>query len=276
MRTDLHIHTTASDGTWTPERLIKGIVEYGIELFAVTDHDSVANICLTEELAAEIDACFIRGVEISTTFLGHIVHILGYGINPTSPSLLSVLEHNQSIWDAVNKNEIQQLIAVGYPLDFSDFLRYQYDRSRGGWKSLNFLIDNGLCHDLSDYNQHIRPHLKSDLPAFTPLDTVIKVIRKADGIPVLAHPGASLPLEALENSFELLLPYNLAGMECFAQYHDEEVTARCVNWCKAHQLLITGGSDYHGGFVQRKLGYPRLDHAKDLVLGPVFNDEIYR
>ena len=81
MRADLHIHTTASDGTWDPGQVVKAVCAAGIEFFAVTDHDSVANVAETKKLAADTGLGFITGVELNSTKDGHNYHILGYGID---------------------------------------------------------------------------------------------------------------------------------------------------------------------------------------------------
>ena len=220
MRTDLHIHTTASDGCWTPEKLIKGISQLGIQLFSVTDHDSVDNVLATETLSETIPAFFVRGVEISATFQDKMVHILGYGIDPTYPPLLIGLEDNRNRLEIVDNRDIEKLIGLGYPIKSSDYLTYNNDRTRGGWKSLNFLIDQNMCLGPEDFFKNIRPKIGHQWPSFLPLPIVIETIRDANGIPVLAHPGASLPLDILQNSLDILLSHGIAGVECYAQYHD--------------------------------------------------------
>ena len=115
MRTDLHIHTTASDGCWTPERLIKGIIKHGIQLFAITDHDAVDSVNETEMLSQNISAQFIKGVEINSTFHEKTIHVLGYGIDPRSPTLLDLLMENRSQLRSANNRDILKLIELGCP-----------------------------------------------------------------------------------------------------------------------------------------------------------------
>lgn len=276
MRTDLHIHTTASDGCWTPEKLIDGITQQGIQLFSVTDHDSVDNVLVTEKLSEGISAFFIRGVEMSATFQDKMFHILGYGIDPLFPPLQIALEDNRNRLEHVDNGDIEKLIELGYPIKFTDYLEYTNDRTRGGWKSLNFLIDQNICLGPADFFSNIRPQIEHQWPAFLPLPTVIETIRAAEGIPILAHPGASLTSDTMQDSLDAFLYQGIAGVECYAQYHDDNTTALCVDWCKRHNLLITGGSDYHGGFVNRALGIPVLDHRRDLHLGSIFPDALQR
>ena len=93
MRADLHIHTTASDGTWDPGQVVKAVCAAGIEFFAITDHDSVANVADTKKLAEKAGLRFLPGVELNSTKDGHNYHILGYGIDIENKKLLELCRH---------------------------------------------------------------------------------------------------------------------------------------------------------------------------------------
>lgn len=145
MQVDLHIHSTASDGTWTPPEVVAAALAAGLGAIAVTDHDSVANVAATHELAAAAGLKFIPGAEICSTKDDFCFHILGYGIDVTNKRLLDLLEHNERLLNSKDDESIKMLIERGWPLDFEEFLRYDYDRRRGGWKALAFLQDKGLA-----------------------------------------------------------------------------------------------------------------------------------
>ncbi|HEY88113.1 MAG TPA: PHP domain-containing protein [Thermoflexia bacterium] len=271
MRVDLHIHTTASDGRWTPEQVIAGVQAEGIGLFAISDHDSIANVAETERLARAAALRFLRAVEISTTVGGNIFHILAYNIDLKAPALRSLLAENTAKMEATDDHDIRALIELGYPLDFEEYQHYTYERTRGGFKSLNYLLDKGLCASPQEFFEQLSPKFGRIWPDFLHPTETVAVIRAAGGVPILAHPGASFRnlggvTEATLNS---LLPYGIAGVECYSQYHDEETTQRCVAWCERHDWLITGGSDYHGGYVNRQLGVPVVDTSA-LSLGELF------
>ena len=86
-------------------------------------------------------------------------------------------------------------------------------------------------------------------------------------MPILAHPGASLHHKGVsDETLRPFLEWGVAGLECYSQYHDEPTTRFCLDWCARHDLLVTGGSDCHGGFVKRELGVPAVDTA-DMRLG---------
>lgn len=256
MRIDLHIHTTASDGRWTPAQVIAGVKEASIGLFAITDHDTVGNVIATEKLAWQHKIAFIRAVEISTTLAGRMYHILGYGINPNAPTLLATLAENTQKLLATDDEDIHQLIALGYAIDYADYETYTYDRTRGGFKSYNYLLDRGFCTGTHDFFVNLRSQLGHKWPEFIHPREAVQLIRDAGGVPVLAHPEASLEGGVTELGLDTFADYGIAGVECHSQYHDEAITSRCVTWCRHHGLAITGGSDYHGGFVGRELGIP--------------------
>lgn len=262
MRVDLHIHTIASDGRWTPEQVVTGCAAEGIELLAIADHDAVASVLPAKQLAREAGLGFIPAVEVTALNEAHgLLHILGYGIDPTEPHLLEMLEENRTKLEATDDADIRQLIKLGYDIDWDDYEAYTYDRTRGGFKSLNYLIDQGFCTGPADFFVEIRSKLNNPWPDFADPARAVAVIREAGGVPVLAHPGATFKDRGgvTRTTLDPLLPLGIAGLECYSQYHDPATTETCLTWCRKHDLLITGGSDYHGGFVGRQLGVPVVD-----------------
>jgi len=267
MRTDLHIHTTASDGCWTPERVIVEVQARNIELFAIADHDSVASVSQAEALAREAGLAFLRGVEVSARLDGHLFHVLAYGFYLDSPKLAVLLRENRARLEQSNEDTIRRLVAAGYQIDWDDYTAYEHDHSRGGWKALNFLIDRGFCTDVRDYFRNLVAHKPTRPPAFPHPAQAIACIREAGGVPILAHPGVSLRHAGVsDETLRPFLDFGIAGLECYSHYHDEATTRFCLDWCTRHDLLVTGGSDCHGGFVGRELGVPAVDTA-DLRLG---------
>lgn len=265
MRADLHIHTTASDGCWSPERVVAEVKARHIGLFAIADHDTIAGVPVAEALACLEGLAFLRGVEISTRLDGQVFHILGYGFDPKHPVLAALLRENRHTLDRASDEAIQSLIAAGYPIDWADYASYTYERTRGGWKAYNFLVDRSLCSGIRDYFDRLGPALPSDPPAFVSPGEAIAAIRAAGGVPILAHPGASLP-RVTDEGLRSLLDLGIAGVECYSYAHDEATTRFCLDWCARYGLLVTGGSDCHGGLVPRELGSPPVD-TDDLRLG---------
>jgi len=270
MRADLHIHTTASDGRWTPKQVVQRVREAGIGLFAVADHDSVAHVLPTAEHARRAGVAFLPAVEISAQVNGTGVHILAYGVDPTHPDLNRMLEANAARLNWINEETLRRLAKAGYPVDLKAYAAYQHDPSRGGWKALNYLIDIGLCRDVYDFLERLFVDpIRPPSPDFPHPAEVADLVRAAGGLPVLAHPGMSLRQHGIdEKTLAPFLEFGIAGLECYSSYHDPQTTRACLTFCARHDLLITGGSDCHGGFAGRQLGIPPVD-TKDLQLGPL-------
>lgn len=259
-KVDLHIHTLASDGTWTPAETVAAVQASGVGLFAVTDHDTVASVAAAARLAAEAGLGFLPGVEISTTLGGQLFHILGYGIDPENAALRRILTHNTDLMEEVDHDSIRKLVADGLPIAYDEFRAYEHDPRRGGWKSLAYLIDKGMCTGVGDFFSDLfTPERGIVFPEFPQPAEAIAAIKTAGGIPVLAHPGSDFHGPALEETLNLFAAQDIEGVECFHLCHDAATTRRAVEWCDRHGLLITGGSDCHGGFVPgRKLGVPDI------------------
>ena len=270
MRADLHIHTTASDGRWTPEEVVAHVRAAGIRLFAVADHDTVAHVSVTAELARRAGLAFLPAAEVSTVLNGTGIHILAYGVDLDDPALERMLEANRKRLEWIDEETLRRLARAGYPIDMEAYASYRHDPSRGGWRALNFLIDIGLCKDVRDFMDRlfVEP-IRPPWPDFPHPAEAAEVIRAAGGLPVLAHPGLSLRKQGVsEETLTPFLDFGIAGIECYAHYHDAATTRICLDFCDRHHLLITGGSDCHGGFVGRPLGIPRVD-LNDLRLGPL-------
>ncbi len=277
MRIDLHIHSTASDGRWNPQQIVQQVQAAGIDLFAVADHDSIANVYAVEALARERALAFIRAVEVSASWRGQMIHIVGYGINPDDKALLAMLDENWSKLESVDEQSIRKLIEAGYEISLAEFEAYQNDVSRGGWKALNFMIDRGICRDVKDFfGRLFVDEMALDYPDFADPVDVVRVIHQAGGAAIWAHPDNNVRVEYTAGRvFERMLNAGIDGLECYTPYHDETATQRCLDFCRRHNLLITAGSDCHGGFAGRAIGQPRvcldqlnlgslLDYAKNL------------
>ena len=155
VRADLHIHTTASDGTWTPAELIAEAQKQQLGLIAVTDHDSVANVAEAMTLAAAAGITVLPAAEICSTKEDLSFHILGYSIDVHNKQLLELMQHNEALLEQKDVDSIHLLARDGWPVDEAEFARYTYDRRRGGWRALAYLIDKGLCTGVGDFFQRI-------------------------------------------------------------------------------------------------------------------------
>ena len=258
MYVDLHIHTNSSDGTWGKGELIENLLDNNINIFSITDHDTIENSKL---IISELEGCNLKymiGVELSCTHMNKEYHITAYSFDFNNNSLLELLESNQRVRDEYNTTTIKLLERVNPKIDYSRYKNYQHDRRRGGWKSLNFLLDEGIVRNLSEYF-----NLLKDLDVkmvFNDPATVIDIIKEAEGVPFLAHPsgyfnGEKMPTRELKKWID----FGISGIECYTSYGSIEDAKEYVKFCNKNNLLISGGSDCHGTFVpDRKLGNPKV------------------
>ena len=261
MKIDLHMHTSASDGTWSPEALIQNVINAGIEVFSVTDHETVENVAAVSDLTIGTNLTFIRGVEINAYSEDQIFHILGYNIDTENERLNNVLIKNRGFFERQNKDSMAILMKMGHPVSPDEYEKYKNNPERGGWKALNYAIDKGLCQTYKEFfnlfdgkndffkmNVDVKP------------EEAISCVKQAGGIPVLAHPGSGLYGNDYEKTVSSVLDMGIEGLECYHPEHSTEVTKYCLEICKKNNLYITGGSDCHGEFVkERRLGKPDLD-----------------
>ena len=268
-RADLHLHTTASDGCWTPEQLVEEVRQAGIEIFAITDHDSLGSLSVTADLVRGSGLSFLPGVELSACTGGQLYHLLAYGIDPDNPALSALVQANNALLRGTSDDAVTMLVEAGFTISLDDYASYVWDRQRGGWKALNFLIDRGFCRDVRSYFDELfvgeLAHPQADFP---PPEQVIEAARHAGGAVVLAHPGTRFYNGLGHERLDGLVDMGLSGVECYSMQHDAATTSRFLEYCRSRSLLITGGSDCHGGLVQRSLGSP-LVYAHDLRLGPL-------
>lgn len=260
VRVDLHVHTTASDGTWGPEDLVKNLLVAGIHLFAVTDHDTTENLAGAASIARENGLEFITGVEVSTSYNGRNYHILGLGMNPEHEGLQTMLKRNRELMEAKDDESIKYLEGKLPNVSFDDYKKYVYNPERGGWKALNYLIDKGLCSSYRDFfglfDGWGNPFEKL---IFASPGEAIKTISMAGGVPILAHPGADFYDRDYKSLISFMIGEGIKGIECYHPENSEEITRFCLEICKSKDLLVTGGSDCHGEFVAgRYLGHPEI------------------
>ena len=265
LRTDLHLHTTASDGRWTPEQLIDEVQRAGIGFFAVTDHDSLGSLAETAKLVRGSGLRFLPGVELSSRLNGQSYHLLAYGFELENTDLIDLASANNARLTGSSDEAIRLLANMGHRVSLDDYAHYSWDRRRGGWKGLNYLIDQGICRDVHDYFRMFDEigHPQAEFPL---VEEVVECVRQASGVVVLAHPGASFYNGVDVERLDLLVEMGVGGLECFSFHHDQATTWGYLEYCRKRKLYITGGSDCHGGFAGRAIGVPPV-FVRDLCLG---------
>lgn len=265
---DLHMHSIYSDGRMTCEALLNEVMEKNIELFSLTDHDTIEGIEEMKTLAAQKNVSFLPGVEVAVSIEGKEYHLTTYGYNSGHKGFLDLLAFNLN----QRKNfdvQIIQALEKGYDFTLDDFLKYEDNIHRGGWPSLNFLIDAGLIQNIYEYFKLTQPfNVKL---VFKNPDEVIPVLHDAGAKVFLAHPSAYFKEVIDVKLLDYFKSLHIDGIECYSPYlKDEQELTFYIEYCQKNNLKISGGSDYHGGFVNRKMGFPKI--TKDMVSYEVFHD----
>lgn len=269
-RIDLHMHTTISDGTDTPEELLSVVKSAGITHFSITDHDAVAGAKIMMDLLSPGDPLFIPGVEFSCKDDLGKYHILGYGFDPSSPSILKVVEkgHENRMTEVrarikalkdersivFPKEEIEKLMALpnpGKPHIGNLMVKYGYAESRKD-------AITGIINKLSVKSLDLAP------------DEVIDAIKNAGGVSVLAHPAFGSGTQKifgkeLESRVDHLIAMGLQGIEAYYSTFTKEIRDEVLLIAEKRSLLITCGSDYHGNNKTVRPGEIGTDSPDDYV-----------
>ncbi len=246
-RIDLHVHTTASDGTFTPAEAVREAAAIGLAAIAVTDHDTCSGC---REAAAEGEKCGVEvvpGIEISTKY-GGAVHILGYYVDVDSPALREVLEWIVHDRDERNEKMCALMRADGIDVDYAE-MRARFGEVIGRPHFAELLIERGLARDMREafdlYVEKGRKYYQGR--SFLPIERSIELIRSAGGVPVLAHPFQYKRDDAsLRELIEHCMASGLRGMECRYSGYDAAMSAYLEALAEEYGLVKTGGSDFHG------------------------------
>jgi 3',5'-nucleoside bisphosphate phosphatase len=263
---DLHLHTTASDGTLTSTELLREIEQTDIVEFAVTDHDRLSGTLEMQKLVNEkAGYVFHIGAEISTSNDGGEYHLTAYDFDPDSEELLAQLARNVSVRRTTDMQFIKD-ISGDYDVDVDEFNRYCADPSRGGWPSLNYLHDKKIAVSLLEY-RGIYTGSGAKM-VFDPPDRVISAVHSAGGWVCLAHPGGYYErIIREERQLDMWRDLGIDGIECYHSVDSTESIRRLhISYADRYDMYVTGGSDYHGAFAGRHLATPRV--TSDMVRLP--------
>lgn len=255
---DLHMHSTASDGTDTPEQLLEKVRKAGIQTFSLTDHDSIDGCTVLETIVPD-DISFILGVEFSCITSAGKCHILGYGYQADAPSMAQALEAGRTLRLAKLARRLEHLKEVHHICFSEEELSWLYRLNSPGKPHLAELImKRGRA---ATRTEAIKNYIDGCKGGDDRIDAKIAMdgIFGAAGISVWAHPLGGegekhVSQEEFETQLNVLLELGIQGMECYYSRYTSEEVAFLLEQARRHDLLISGGSDYHGT-------------AKDIPLG---------
>ena len=258
---DLHTHSTASDGKLAPAELVRHAVKAGIEVLALTDHDTLSGIGEASGEASRVGLEFFPGVEISAEFNPGTLHMLGYFIDPDDESLNRTLSWLRGGRDDRNRLILARLAELGCPLEMEEVAALAGGESVGRPHIARAMMDRGY---VSSFKEAFDRYLGKGAAAYmdrekmTPEKAIAEIIG-AGGLPVLAHPQTlSMDDEALGKLVGSLEPMGLAGIEAYYYSHSLDETVFYLSLARRFGLVVTGGTDFHGpGTIDSRLGVGR-------------------
>lgn len=275
-RADLHCHTTCSDGSFTPEELVRHAKEIGLSGLSITDHDSVEAYVTALPLAKELNLPMISGVEFSTIHHGHSIHILGYAFDLHHPVIKDFCEKHKERRLNRNRAILKNLAAHNMPITEEDIEActredvLKTNRTIGRPHIALAMMKKGYVASVQDAFKKYLAEGKSCYAqgeSFTTQESM-DVIHKAKGVAIIAHPHLIDDIPTLR----LMLEMNFDGIECYYAKFPLEQQERWIEVAKKKNLMITGGSDFHGSikptiplgasYVGEELFHPLLELFK--------------
>lgn len=246
---DLHAHTTASDGTLTPEELVEYAAKKGLAAVAITDHDTVHGARQAAGLQEKYGVEVVPGIEISAEYLGYGIHILGYFVDPDAPAMTRALDWVIDERDRRNRRIMDLMRAGGVEVS-AEGLAERFPGAVIGRPHLAAaLVENGVCASVQEgFDRYLSEGKKYYLPRrYLPMDAAFECIRQSGGKAVFAHPlQYGMEGSELLELTKRLTGAGCVGMECLYSGYTAEQSEYLRGIARRHGLCVTGGSDFHG------------------------------
>ncbi len=255
MNIDLHIHSTASDGTASPTEILHIARKLDIAAIAITDHDTLAGSKEAMEAGIPESLHFLTGIEISANApraypCSGSFHILGYGMRLDHPALNRTLEVLQDARKNRNPGMIERLNRIGMDISLTE-LAETFGKSQIGRPHIaRLMMEKGF---VSSIDEAFDLYLGQGKPAYIgkyriECDRAIAMILEAGGVPVLAHPALLKPLSKspFEDLIRILKDMGIRGVEVYYPEHTPHQTRLYAEIAERYDLLMTGGTDFHG------------------------------
>lgn len=246
MRLDLHIHTVASDGAWTPEEVVDGAAQGRLDVVAVADHDTVAGVEAAVRTGRAVNVHVVPASELSSTRAGREIHILGLFIDPTADAILAHQERAHGLRMGRMARIVERLRGQGLDVTLNAVLDVAGPRRHmvGRPHLARVLVDSGYVASVPEaFDRYIGDAHDAFLPAalMDPVDAVDVVVRSG-GIPVWAHP----PGDLVEPLLGDLVAAGLKGLEVYRPMTRPAQLQRLKSFADSAGLFVSGGSDWHG------------------------------
>lgn len=260
---DLHTHSTASDGTFTPSELVAEAARAGIGVLALTDHDTVAGVTEAQAAGSQHGVQIVPGIEISVAWQPGELHLLGFGVDAESDALISLMRYAQEKRLERNRKMIEQFNKEGIIIDTEQLSLIAGGTVIGRPHFAQYLV---RTRKVKSVQEAFQKYLAKGRPFYIekeclPLTEAIKAVKTAHGIPVLAHPmSLYLSWAKLPDAIAQFKEQGLMGIEA---WHSGARYGECIRLQSLAQelnLIVTAGSDFHGG------------NRKDVHLGRTANN----
>jgi 3',5'-nucleoside bisphosphate phosphatase len=245
LRLDLHTHSTASDGVLAPAELARQARAAGLDVIALTDHDSTAGVAEAQAAGEQIGLRVIAGIEANTDLPDGEAHVLGYFVEHEQPAFQRTLAVLREARAQRGERMVERLRAAGVDISW-ERVRELAQGAVGRPHVARALIELGYATSVDDA---FARWLGRGRPGYVPRlklapAEAVRCIRSAWGVPVLAHPAGIANLEA--TVLLDLVAAGLLGLECYYGEYDDTTVRRLLSLASTHDLVATGGSDYHG------------------------------
>ena len=263
---DLHIHSYYSDGTMSPEEIIKEAERMEVSVISITDHDVLEGSREAILLAQNTNISCISGVELDANYNDINYHILGYGIDLDNKTFKQRVSRNRERLEEVNENLIKKMELNYDTVSVEDYKAFKYERSLGGWKALHYFVEKGITTNLLEgfelYRKYNHNYTCVEFPS---IKEISKWIHEAGGKAILAHPGKvilSKDIKEFKNTLYDIIQMGIDGIECYYPSHSQKITEVCLQVCDEKNLLVTSGSDCHGTFQDTTIGQLQIESDK--------------
>lgn len=245
---DMHLHTTASDGSFSPSEVVQKVKSSGVKVFSLTDHDTTAGV---HEVEGEIPEGmeFFKGIEFSCKAGDIKCHILGYSYDDNHPDFTKALAAAEAKREDKLAIRIEHLREVdGIELTADEIAELEEIPSAGKPHIANILMRRGIPGTRTEViNRYLEFGVESRIPA----ELAIGAIKSSGGVAIWAHPLGGeneihMNREELEEKLGVLQGIGIEGLECFYSRYDEDEIAMLLDIAESRGLLVSGGSDFHG------------------------------
>lgn len=246
---DLHSHSTASDGTLSPVALVQRAAEQGVDVLALTDHDTTAGLAEADHAAQQCGIHLIKGVEISVTWEKQTIHVLGLNINDKHEDLLSGLQRLRDFRQTRAQEIALRLEKAGINDAYNGAKKYAHGQLIGRTHFARYLVE---CGKASNVSSVFKKYLVKNKPGhvggeWAALDEVIAWIKAANGHAVIAHPARyKMSATKLRRLIETFKELGGAGLEVVSGNNNKNDKHNMAQYARRYELHASCGSDYHG------------------------------